>query len=146
MTMNFQINRTIALTLFSVVLAGVAVAQVALGPVTGDVDKGKDLYYAQGCYGCHGYNGIGRKNLANDVSGIMSNEQVFLIYLRAREDQNPLFPTQSMPNYPVTSLPDEQARDIYAYIRTFKDSPPDVEDIPALQGILDAAEDAAAKE
>jgi mono/diheme cytochrome c family protein len=146
MTMKTQINRIIALTFCSIIFLGAAVAQVAMGPVTGDADKGKDLYYEQGCYGCHGYNGIGRQNLANDVSGIMSNEQVFLIYLRAREDQNPLFPTQSMPNYAATSLPDEQAKDIYAYIRTFKDDPPDVEDIPALKGILDAAEVAAADE
>ena len=144
--MKIQINRMIALTFFSIVFFGAAVAQVAMGPVSGDADKGKELYYAHGCYGCHGYNGIGRQNLANDVSGIMSNEQVFLIYLRAREDQNPLFPTQAMPNYAAVSLPDEQAKDIYAYIRTFKDDPPDVEDIPALKDILDAAEHAAAAE
>jgi hypothetical protein len=51
-----------------------------------------------------------------------------------------------MPNYAAASLPDEQALDIYAYIRTFKDDPPNVEDIPALRGILDAAEDAAVEE
>ena len=45
-----------------------------------------------------------------------------------------------MPNYPATSLPDSDALDIYAYIRTFRDDPPAVEDIPALKAILDAAE------
>ena len=67
------------------------------------------------------------------------NEQVFLLYLRARGDQNPRFPTQTMPHYPASSLPDEDALDIYAYIMTMVDEPPAVEDIPALQSILDDA-------
>jgi mono/diheme cytochrome c family protein len=121
------------------IAAPAAIAQVALGPVSGDAEKGQGLYFDHGCYGCHGYNGIGRRNLANDVSGIMFNEEVFLVYLRARTDKNPLFPTQDMPNYPASSLSDDQAKDIYAYIRTFEDDPPDMQDIPALQGILDDA-------
>ena len=112
-------------------------AQVQFGPITGDAENGKKLYYEQGCYGCHGYQGIGRKNLANDVSGIMFSEEVFLIYLRARADLNPMLPSQDMPHYPESSLSDEQAKDIYAYIRTFKDTPPPVDEIPALRMILD---------
>jgi cytochrome c len=98
------------------------------------------LYYDYGCYGCHGFSGIGRKNLANGVSGILFNETVFLAYLRARADQNPLFPTQSMPNYAEASLPDKDALDIYAYIRTFKDDAPEVDEIPVLKAILQDAE------
>lgn len=120
---------------------GNAGAQIAFGPVSGDAEKGAHLYYDHGCYGCHGFNGIGKKNLANDVSGIMINEEVFLIYLRARADQNPVFPSSNMPNYSAESLPDENAKDIYAYIRTFKDDPPAVEDIPALKAILDGAKE-----
>lgn len=133
-------NRITMLVAGSVFIMGTVGAQVAFGPVTGDAKKGMQLYYDYGCYGCHGYNGIGRQNLANDVSGIMFNETVFLTYLRAREDQNPLFPTQSMPNYAAASLSDNDAKNIYAYIRTFRDEPPEVEDIPALKAILDAAE------
>ena len=121
-------------------LATVSLAQVEPGPVSGDAAKGAQLYYDHGCYGCHGFNGIGRHNLANDVSGIMFREDVFLTYLRARAELNPLFPTQNMPNYPASSLPDEDALDIYAYIRTFKDEPPEIEDAPALKAILDAVE------
>jgi hypothetical protein len=69
----------------------------------------------------------------------MVNEQVYLAYLRGRADQNPLFPTQSMPNYAEGSLPDDEALDIYAYIRTFRDDPPEVEDIPVLRDILEDA-------
>jgi len=134
-----MINRIKVIALSSVFLLTTAVAQVEFGPISGDAEQGKQSYYDYGCFGCHGYNGIGRHNLANDVSGIMFNEAVFLTYLRARADMNPLFPTQSMPNYSADSLSDEDAKDIYAYIRTFKDEPPAVKDIPALQGILDEA-------
>ena len=138
--MSRLINRFTTLTAASVFILGTTGAQVAFGPVTGDVEKGKQLYDDYGCYACHGYNGIGRKNLANDVSGVMFNETVFLTHLRARSDQNPVFPNSGMPNYAEESLSDEGAKDIYAYIRTFKDEPPDVEDIPALKAILEEAE------
>jgi len=139
--MKKTINRSVLAVLSLALLIGSAGAQVAFGPISGDADKGKTLYYDYGCFGCHGFNGIGKKNLANDVSGIMFREDVYLTYLRGREEMNPLFPTQDMPNYPADSLSDEDALDIYAYIRTFKDNPPEVEDIPALKAILDAAEE-----
>lgn len=133
-------NRMTVVALSFVLLVATAGAQVAFGPISGDAKKGTQLYYDYGCYSCHGFNGIGRQNLANDVSGIMFNETVFLTYLRARAEMNPLFPTQSMPNYSADSLSDEDAKNIYAYIRTFKDEPPEVEDIPALKAILEDAE------
>lgn len=117
-----------------------AIAQESPGSPTGVAESGRRLYYDHACYACHGYQGIGRRNLANDASGVMVNEQVFLAYLRGRADQNPLFPTQSMPNYPESSLPDDEALDIYAYIKRFADNPPAIEDIPVLREILDDAE------
>jgi lipase chaperone LimK len=71
---------------------------------------------------------------------VLVSEQVFLIYLRARGEQNPAFSTQTMPHYPESSLSDEDARDIYAYILTFVDEPPAVDDIPALRTIVEDAE------
>ena len=112
-------------------------------PITGfatddEAEKtGKQLYYDYACYACHGYQGIGKHNLANGASGILSNEQVFLIYLRARADAKPGNPVQTMPSYPANTLSDADAKKIFAYINTFRDNPPPVEDIPALQGILD---------
>jgi hypothetical protein len=44
-----------------------------------------------------------------------------------------------MPNYPVESVNDAQAKDIYAYIRSFKSVPPPVEKIPVMSQILAAA-------
>ncbi len=138
--MKMTIKRIAALALCSVFLPGLASTQVAFGPISGDAASGAPLYYDYGCYGCHGYNGIGRHNLANDVSGIMFSEEVYLVFLRARAELNPLFPTQSMPNYAEESLSDKDALDIYAYIRTFKDEPPKVDDIPALKAIVDDLE------
>lgn len=125
---------------YKMIAAGVIlIATAAFGQATGDAETGKQLYYDHACYGCHGYGGIGRRNIANNVSGIMVSEQVFITYLRGRADMNPEFPTQSMPNYAEGSLSDDEARDIYAYIRTLKDNPPEIEDIPALRGILEDA-------
>jgi hypothetical protein len=44
-----------------------------------------------------------------------------------------------MPNYPVESLSDAQARDLYAFIRSFKSSPPPLDKIPVMSQILGAA-------
>lgn len=123
-----------------VVIAAFAIASLAIGQDGADLERGKQAYYDHACYACHGFQGIGRRNIANRASGILASEEVFLIYLRARGDHNPAISEQTMPHYPASSLPDDVARDIYAYILTFEDDPPPVEDIPALQGILDDAE------
>jgi len=105
----------------------------------GDADKGAAVYYEQGCYSCHGYNGTGRTPLANNVSGMMVNEDVFLRFLRQRADRNPILPDNSMPNFAVEALSDEQARNVYAYIKTLTDNPPEVGDIPTFVKIIEAA-------
>ncbi len=107
--------------------------------LSGDVEEGKQLFYDFGCYSCHGYNATMRVPLVGDASGIMSSEQVFLTYLRLRADQNPTNPKNAMPNYAASTLSDEQALDIYAYIKSLKDESPEVEDNPVMQQILDAA-------
>tara|TARA_B100000959_G_scaffold49341_2_gene50827 strand:+ start:9598 stop:10026 length:429 start_codon:yes stop_codon:yes gene_type:complete len=104
-----------------------------------DLDNGVSLYLDHGCYSCHGYNGTGRYPLANDVSGIMTSEELFIMFLRLRADLNPLTPTNSMPNYSKAVISDKQAKDIYAYMKTFKDNPPEIEDIPVLKEILENA-------
>jgi len=105
----------------------------------GDVEEGKQLFYDFACYACHGYNATMRVPLVGDASGIMNSEQVFLTYLRLRADQNPVNPKNAMPNYAASTLSDEQALAIYAYIKSLKDDPPEVEDNLVMQQILDAA-------
>ena len=151
-----KVTRTIVVTTSLLMVTGAA-AQIEYGPVTGDAENGKQLYYDHACYACHAYAGTGRKRMigspsgvfgveprevtyiSNNSSGVMVNEQVFITFLRARSNMNPQFPIQSMPYYPASSLPDDDAKDIYAFIRTFVDEPPEVEDIPSLKAILEDA-------
>lgn len=105
-----------------------------------DAVRGKDLYYAHGCYGCHGFNGeTGARDLVGTLSPLIANVESFLLFLRSRADFAPLIPSVSMPSYPESALNDADARDIYAYIRTFELNAPEVEDIPAMQAILESA-------
>ena len=112
------------------------------GPIinsTTNNESGASLYLDHGCYACHGYNGSGRYPIANNVSGIMSSEPLFTIFLRLRADLNPMTPTNSMPNYSEAVISDQQAQDLYAYINTLTDDPPQIENIPVLKDILDNA-------
>ena len=51
----------------------------------------------------------------------------------------PVQPSTSMPNFPENSVSDKQAKDIYAYIRTFKSNAPELKDIPTLNQIIKGA-------
>jgi mono/diheme cytochrome c family protein len=108
-------------------------------PVTGNAVSGKGLYYGYGCYACHGYNGETGARPFVGRWGNLTTEQTFLTFLRGRVNVAPLTPSTSMPNFSEASLPDKAAKDIYAYIRTFKSSAPELKDIPALSAIVDAA-------
>lgn len=121
--------------IFLFVLSQGAIAQ----GTSGDAGKGEQLYYDFACYSCRGYNATMRVPLVGDKSGIMADEQLFLTYLRLRADQNPVNPKNTMPNYDVNVLSDEQGLDIFAYIRSLKDDSPELEDIPVFVEILEAA-------
>ena len=106
----------------------------------GNAEHGKQLFYAHGCYGCHGYNGeTGVRDLVGTGSPIVMDEATFLTFLRLRGDQAPVAPSTRMPNFPVEALSDSDARDIFAYIRTFRLDAPRVEDVPVLRAILESA-------
>ncbi len=121
--------------IFLFVLSQGALAQ----GTSGDAGKGEQLYYDYACYSCHGYNATMRVPLIGAKSGIMADEQLFLTYLRLRSDQNPVNPKNTMPNYDVNVLSDEQALDIFAYIKSLKDESPELEDIPVFVEILESA-------
>jgi mono/diheme cytochrome c family protein len=106
----------------------------------GDPAVGQQLYYDHGCYGCHGFNGeTGARDLVATGSPIIADVATFTTYLRLRADQAPLLPSTRMPNYPESALSDAEVRDIYAYVRTFALNAPEVDEVPALKAILDAA-------
>ena len=106
-------------------------------PVTGNAVAGKKLYYEHACYSCHGYNGeTGARAFVPNWPANLATERSFMAFLRGRANVAPVQPSTSMPNYPVESLNDTQAKDIYAYIRSFKSTPPPVEKIPVMSQIL----------
>ena len=108
-------------------------------PVSGDPAAGKPLFFANGCYACHGYNGeTGARPLVGNW-GHLGTEQEFLTFLRARSSFAPENKSSTMPNFSEAALSDQKATDIYAYIRTFKSSAPELKDIPALNAIIEAA-------
>jgi mono/diheme cytochrome c family protein len=109
-------------------------------PVTGNAVAGKKLYYDHACYSCHGFNGeTGARPFVPNWPANLATEGSFTAYLRGRANVSPVQPSTAMPNYPVESLSDAQARDIYAYIRSFKSAQPTVEKIPVMNQILAAA-------
>ena len=79
-----------------------------------DSSEGEKLYLSHGCYSCHGYYGTGRYPLANDISGIMTSEELFTMFLRLRADLNPVSPSNSMPNYSKNVIDDSEAKTLAA--------------------------------
>ena len=109
-------------------------------PVTGNAVTGKKLYYDHACYSCHGFNGeTGARAFVPNWPANLATERSFTAFLRGRANVAPVQPSTSMPNYPVESVSDAQAKDIYAYIRSFKSAQPPVEKIPVMTQILAAA-------
>ena len=107
--------------------------------VTGNAANGKKLYFSYGCYACHGYNGETGARAFVGNWGNLGTEQAFLRFLRGRANVTPLIPSTSMPNFGETSLPDDRAKDIYAWIRTFKSTAPDANAVPTLNAFVAAA-------
>jgi mono/diheme cytochrome c family protein len=108
-------------------------------PVTGSASAGKALYYSYACYACHGYNGETGARAFVGRWGNLATEEAFIAFLRGRANVAPVVPSTSMPNFSEASLPNKQAKDIYAFIRTFKSSAPDIKDIPALNAIIETS-------
>jgi cytochrome c553 len=99
------------------------------------------VYESFTCYGCHGFTGeTGVRVLAESRSANLATETAFITFLRARANVAPAQPSTSMPNYSAQSLPDGQAKDLYAYIKAFRSHAPPVDQIPAFDQILREAQ------
>jgi mono/diheme cytochrome c family protein len=121
--------------------APAATARTLSSPVTGSAVKGKPLYYDYACYSCHGFNGeTGARPFVPDWPANLATERSFIAFLRGRANVAPVQPSTGMPNYPAQSLSDAQAKDIYAYIRSFTSRQPPIEKIPTMTQILEAAQ------
>jgi mono/diheme cytochrome c family protein len=137
------ITFVIAISVGAIVAPAPASAQsrAAASAAGGNPATGKKLYESYTCYACHGFNGeTGARVLLPGRSPSLATESTFIAYLRGRANLAPVQPSTGMPNYSATTLSDAQARDIYAYVRTFKSNSPDVNDIAVLKQILSAAQ------
>ncbi len=114
-------------------------SQALTSPVTGNAATGKAFYYSYSCYACHGYNGETGRAFVGNWSSNLATEENFIKFLRGRANVAPLAPSTSMPNFAENTLSDKQAKDIYAYIRTFKNAQPDVKNIPLLNQMVEDA-------
>jgi mono/diheme cytochrome c family protein len=108
-------------------------------PVTGDAASGKELYFVYSCYACHGYNGETGARAFVGRWGHLANETEFITFLRARANLAPEPKSTYMPNFAENTMSDKKAKDIYAYIRSFKSNAPPLKDIPVLNAIVEAA-------
>jgi mono/diheme cytochrome c family protein len=92
----------------------------------GDVKRGETFYAKYGCWECHGY--TGQTGNGARLATTVLNASGFVNYLR-----NPR--TNQMPLYSAKVVSDQDAADLFAYIKTFK-KPPEAKDIPLLQQII----------
>lgn len=95
-------------------------------PLSGDAQKGKELYVKYSCYACHSYDGHGGPG-ARLVPLAMTVSR-FTAYVH-----NP----RRMPPYTDKVLSDAQLADLFAYIKSLPASPP-ADQIPLLKRIMEA--------
>jgi ubiquinol-cytochrome c reductase cytochrome c subunit len=100
-----------------------ASAQQASTP-TANIEHGKTLYQETGCYQCHGLAGQGAPMTGPRLSRTEFPFDGFLNQLR--------HPANQMPPYQAAVLSDQDAADIYGYLRQMP-APPDPNSIPLLK-------------
>jgi mono/diheme cytochrome c family protein len=120
-------KRSFALALITLT-AGAVLAQEAATP-TGDAAHGKVLFESVGCYECHGLAGQGAQATGPRLSRTRIPFIAFLTILR--------HPIKQMPPYEAAVLSDQEAADIYAYLKQLP-APRDPESIPQLNGVRSA--------
>jgi mono/diheme cytochrome c family protein len=116
-----RIEIGIAAVALLLALGGTALAQDK--PPPGDAAKGKQLFTADGCYQCHGYVGQGSRSTGPRLARSELPFDAFKQQLRQ--------PSNEMPPYEETVLPDRDAADIYAFLRSLP-PPPAASSIPIL--------------
>jgi mono/diheme cytochrome c family protein len=108
-------------------------------PVSGNATNGKALFYNYSCYACHGFNGETGRAFVGNWTNNLASEENFIKFLRGRANVAPATPSTSMPNFAENTLSDKQAKDIYAYVRTFKSNAPPLQNISTLNEIVKSA-------
>ena len=109
------------------VTLGVFVALAQVAAPSGDAKNGRKLFVADGCYQCHGYEGQGATPTGPRLGPRPIAFAQFSKYVRN--------PTGQMPPYTQKVLSDQQAADLWAYIKSMPESPP-ASAIPLLSQII----------
>ena len=132
--LSFRLARCALLSLTALVaLVPLAAAQTptatpaaALAAPSGNAQRGKAVFETTlRCFACHGYDGqTGSPRLVPMARA----EDVFLAYVRKPA-------TQGMPSF--AAVPEQQLRDVYAYIRSIPQAAPAPDSVPLIKGILD---------
>ena len=105
-----------------ILAAGPACAQAPAA--AGNAENGRKLYVQVGCYQCHGYAGQGARMTGPRVSRTEFPFESFLYQLR--------HPANQMPPYEAAVVSDQEAADLYAYVRQMP-APRDPDSIPLLK-------------
>lgn len=111
------------LLVISMLTVGAVSAQQIAAP-SGKAERGKALYLETGCYQCHGLAGQGAVMTGPRVSRTEMPFDGFLNQLR--------HPVNQMPPYTTALLSDQDAADLFAYLRQMP-APRDPNSIPQLK-------------
>jgi mono/diheme cytochrome c family protein len=118
---------TVGVLLFAVTVAAQtppSATQSATSMSAGNATNGKSLYLKYSCYACHGYDGHGGAGAR--LVPMRMNLPGFSAYIK-----NP----RQMPPYTAKVLSDDQAADLWAYVKSLPESPP-ASSIPLLSRII----------
>jgi mono/diheme cytochrome c family protein len=116
--------KPIILTLTGLILAAGPTCAQQASALAGNVENGKTLYLQVGCYQCHGQAGQGARMTGPSISRTQFPFEGFLYQLR--------HPANQMPPYEAAVLSDQDAADLYAYLRQMP-APRDPNSIPLLK-------------
>jgi mono/diheme cytochrome c family protein len=110
---RFDRALVLALALMAVDAGGAAWSQAQpAGPPAGDAANGKRVYLAVGCFTCHGRAGQG--GAYNAPAPVLAQTELpveaFVAFIRE--------PAGDMPPYVESQLPNKDAADIHAFLRS----------------------------
>ena len=108
------------MSLYVLLLALLAAQQTPAG----NAENGKTLFAKIGCYQCHGREGQGSTATGPRLNQNPITYARFVSYIRK--------PSGEMPPYTAKVVSEQQAADIYAFLRSLP-KPPAVESIPLLK-------------
>ena len=118
-------TRTLSLLAGAVLACGAFLPAAAQDAPKGDVANGKRVYLATGCYMCHGRVGQGGayNYPAPALASLELPVEAFQAFLRE--------PPNDMPAFSTAVLSDQEAADVWAFLRSLPGRKP-VKDFPLL--------------